>query len=187
MNHVTQVCREHKTILLQCRCPGPHDKLLVDCRLGAEKCRSVDRLEWDDEKGHGVRRPTPHPECCRKCEQEWLNRQTGAAAFMRYFIVCSECGNKRCPKASDHTLSCTGSNEPNQPGSDFQYRSANTLTWREEKPDEVGWWIGVSLSPQGPVAETSYWTEDYIRIERTLPRYDDVRLWTKIELPEVQS
>lgn len=26
--------------------------------------------------------------------------------------VCPECGNKRCPKATLHTLECTGSNEP---------------------------------------------------------------------------
>lgn len=32
-------------------------------------------------------------------------------------ILCPECGNKRCPKASDHRLDCTQSNEPNQPGS----------------------------------------------------------------------
>lgn len=32
-------------------------------------------------------------------------------------IWCPDCGNKRCPKASDHSLACTGSNEPNQPGS----------------------------------------------------------------------
>jgi hypothetical protein len=32
-------------------------------------------------------------------------------------IVCPDCGNKRCPKASDHRLACTASNEPGQPGS----------------------------------------------------------------------
>lgn len=32
-------------------------------------------------------------------------------------IVCPICGCKRCPKASDHNLACTGSNEPGQPGS----------------------------------------------------------------------
>lgn len=32
-------------------------------------------------------------------------------------IVCKTCGNKRCPKASDHDLACTGSNEPGQPSS----------------------------------------------------------------------
>jgi len=34
-------------------------------------------------------------------------------------ILCPECGNKRCPKATSHTLGCTGSNEPGQEGSRF--------------------------------------------------------------------
>lgn len=34
--------------------------------------------------------------------------------------LCScSCGNKRCPRSSDHRLECTGSNEPGQPGSWF--------------------------------------------------------------------
>jgi hypothetical protein len=32
-------------------------------------------------------------------------------------IVCSDCGNKRCPKASNHRHQCTGSNEVGQYGS----------------------------------------------------------------------
>jgi hypothetical protein len=35
-------------------------------------------------------------------------------------IVCPECGNKRCPQASNHTLACTRSNEPGQPGSVYE-------------------------------------------------------------------
>lgn len=34
-----------------------------------------------------------------------------------HMVLCPECGNKRCPRASNHILMCTGSNEPNQPGS----------------------------------------------------------------------
>jgi hypothetical protein len=34
-------------------------------------------------------------------------------------IVCLQCGNKRCPHASDHRLKCTESNEPGQPGSTY--------------------------------------------------------------------
>ena len=30
------------------------------------------------------------------------------------FNVCSICGNKRCPHASDHNYECTNSNEPGQ-------------------------------------------------------------------------
>lgn len=34
-----------------------------------------------------------------------------------WMIVCSSCGNKRCPHATDHKFVCTGSNEPGQEGS----------------------------------------------------------------------
>jgi NADH pyrophosphatase NudC (nudix superfamily) len=34
-------------------------------------------------------------------------------------ILCPECGNKRCPHAADHNLTCTNSNEPGQPGSAY--------------------------------------------------------------------
>lgn len=32
-------------------------------------------------------------------------------------ILCPVCGNKRCPKASDHRHDCTASNAPGQIGS----------------------------------------------------------------------
>ena len=35
-------------------------------------------------------------------------------------ILCPECGNKRCPKASDHELKCTDSNDVGQTGSIYQ-------------------------------------------------------------------
>lgn len=35
------------------------------------------------------------------------------------FVVCPECGNKRCPHANDHNNACTGSNEPGQVGSAY--------------------------------------------------------------------
>lgn len=34
-------------------------------------------------------------------------------------ILCGECGNKRCPHATDHRFTCTGSNEPVQTGSRY--------------------------------------------------------------------
>ena len=34
-------------------------------------------------------------------------------------LLCPTCGNKRCPKATDNALDCTGSNEPGQPGSAY--------------------------------------------------------------------
>ena len=34
-----------------------------------------------------------------------------------YMRLCPLCGNKRCPKATNHNNTCTDSNEPNQQGS----------------------------------------------------------------------
>lgn len=52
--------------------------------------------------------PDADDHCCYRC--------LGSAPRLR-MILCPTCGNKRCPKASDHDLACTGSNEAGQPGS----------------------------------------------------------------------
>ncbi|HFZ2272439.1 hypothetical protein [Klebsiella pneumoniae] len=52
------------------------------------------------------------PDCwCCTCRPVVLND-------MR-FVVCPDCGNKRCPRANDHRNACTGSNEPGQEGSAY--------------------------------------------------------------------
>lgn len=48
--------------------------------------------------------------CCHKCFAKH-------GGFLDRMLLCPTCGNKRCPKATDHELACTDSNEPNQPGS----------------------------------------------------------------------
>ena len=50
---------------------------------------------------------------CRRCFEE-----AGGVMNVRMFL-CPECGNKRCPKATDHRLDCTNSNEPGQEGSAY--------------------------------------------------------------------
>jgi len=49
--------------------------------------------------------------CCRLC----FNKS--GSLLLDRMILCSECGNKRCPKATNHELQCTNSNAPNQAGS----------------------------------------------------------------------
>jgi hypothetical protein len=62
--------------------------------------------------------------CCRKHETEDLSAKRPADKFFdRLFIVFPTCGNKRCPKASDCSLECTGSNLPGQVGSRFEKAS----------------------------------------------------------------
>ena len=54
---------------------------------------------------------------CRKCEDERLEHLPFLRrAFERTFIVCPDCGNKRCPKAQHHDRACTRSNATGQPG-----------------------------------------------------------------------
>ena len=50
--------------------------------------------------------------CCWKCQSgkpmsQWFSKM----------ILCKSCGNKRCPKATDHALECTNSNALGQHGS----------------------------------------------------------------------
>ena len=37
------------------------------------------------------------------------------------FVVCPDCGNKRCPKANDHNNACTDSNAVGQRGSSWEH------------------------------------------------------------------
>jgi NADH pyrophosphatase NudC (nudix superfamily) len=50
------------------------------------------------------------------CTCERCNPMIGA---LRRFTFCPNCGNKRCPKGTDHDLTCTNSNEPGQVGSSW--------------------------------------------------------------------
>lgn len=55
--------------------------------------------------------------CCHKCAE---GKTVGCIPLSATrMILCPVCSNKRCPRASNHDLACTGSNEPGQPGSLF--------------------------------------------------------------------
>lgn len=55
---------------------------------------------------------------CLKCVAD--TRAGQPPAHLRKMIVCPICGNKRCPHATDHRLTCIGSNEPEQKGSAYE-------------------------------------------------------------------
>ena len=63
---------------------------------------------WDAIFGRDVK---PADYDCHQCFKQ------AGGQFLDRMIVCPECGNKRCPHASNHELTCTDSNEPGQPGS----------------------------------------------------------------------
>lgn len=52
---------------------------------------------------------------CLDAPEHGLNNPT-----CNTMILCPACGNKRCPRASDHRFACTGSNEPGQFGSKYR-------------------------------------------------------------------
>lgn len=56
---------------------------------------------------------------CHKCYKGKVWKE-GWPPMLDRMLVCPICGNKRCPKASDHELDCTGSNKPGQPGSVYK-------------------------------------------------------------------
>jgi hypothetical protein len=56
---------------------------------------------------------------CYKCQDTIIVPGTMMPVTMGKFIVCPQCGNKRCPRGTDHTLACTNSNEPGQAGSRY--------------------------------------------------------------------
>jgi hypothetical protein len=61
-------------------------------------------------------------ECHRCIKEKDLRDPSGMLPLsMSKMILCAECGNKRCPKASDHMLACTGSNELGQSGSVYAH------------------------------------------------------------------
>ncbi|HFE4502739.1 TPA: DUF551 domain-containing protein [Klebsiella pneumoniae] len=86
-----------------------------------------------------------NPDCwCRTCRPVVLND-------MR-FVVCPDCGNKRCPRANDHRNACTGSNEPGQEGS---ARPDTPQSPGREPATVPGKWIPVSERP--PEDSGRYW------------------------------
>lgn len=61
---------------------------------------------------------------CHRCIAEYKLGSQGLFGWLPLsstkMILCPKCGCKRCPRASDHDLECTGSNASGQPGSVYQ-------------------------------------------------------------------
>jgi hypothetical protein len=51
------------------------------------------------------------------------------------FVVCPDCGNKRCPKANDHCNDCTNSNEVGQKGSSWEHVKPLAQPEQDHIPD----------------------------------------------------
>lgn len=66
---------------------------------------------------------TPGDKCgCSTCLDDLDKFLEWSEAIQRGMIFCPDCGNKRCPRATDHKNDCTASNEPGQTGSIYGER-----------------------------------------------------------------
>ncbi len=77
--------------------------------------------------------------CCHRCIAE------GVKSPFFGMLTCPDCGNKRCPKATDHRLACTRSNESGQYGSiygqttpDYPRVRATTAPMRRKEAKDSG-------------------------------------------------
>lgn len=59
--------------------------------------------------------------CCYQCAADRGELiGAGPIGFLpQIMFLCADCGNKRCPRSTNHRNDCTGSNEPGQPGSRY--------------------------------------------------------------------
>jgi hypothetical protein len=76
-------------------------------------------------------------------EQCWCRTCRPITQADNRMVLCPDCGNKRCPKATDHRNACTGSNEPGQPGSSYPTVPATAPeqpAWHDA-PTCAGVWI----------------------------------------------
>jgi hypothetical protein len=95
-------------------------KLVAKRALAEHAMREVQQL------GQEIEQEPVAKYCCRLC----FNKS--GSLLLDRMILCFECGNKRCPKATNHELQCTNSNAPNQAGSIY-----NTPPQPEQEP--VAW------------------------------------------------
>ncbi len=82
--------------------------------------------EWEGDPGCGR---------CHKCLADVRVKMTehlSVPVTTTFMVTCPDCGCKRCPKASDHTLACTGSNEPGQPGSIYTVTADKSNLYNKE-------------------------------------------------------
>ncbi len=75
-------------------------------------------------------------------EQCWCRTCRPITQADNRMVLCPDCGNKRCPKATDHRNACTGSNEPGQPGSSYPTVPATAPDWHDA-PTCAGLWMRI--------------------------------------------
>jgi len=104
-------------------------------------CSKCGKPTQQGECFYGCRQEQPAQEPvafdCKNCHAclKGVKGETGYPITMTRMIVCPDCGNKRCPKATDHRHFCTNSNDTNQAGSIYNTHPAPS--WQGLSDDEI--------------------------------------------------
>ena len=72
---------------------------------------------------------------CWSCTSERVSKS--AHPWSMPFVVCADCGNKRCPRATHHDRPCSGSNEPGQDGSRYAAAPTHAATAPTAEADQT--------------------------------------------------
>jgi hypothetical protein len=103
--------RKWKRMALSCVAFSGRVDAAGDCDLGGGTMNDIGGTF------HSPLDPEPDRCLCLACKTDLILTRKGLRSFR---FGCEICGNKRCPHHSNHTLGCTASNEPGQPGSFYE-------------------------------------------------------------------
>ena len=97
------------------------DQLEEARKLGMQQERAMWNLSASTQQIMDTH-PVKEQDGCGNCHACLVGvTEHGLPITFQRMILCPDCGNKRCPKASNHRYQCTESNEPNQRGSIYTH------------------------------------------------------------------
>jgi hypothetical protein len=128
---------------------------------------------------------------CETCTPQDIMRQR--------MILCSICGNKRCPHATNHQNACTGSNELGQPGSSYGPKAEPAAEDYNHVPLKPAFTVQATYEHTGkmsprkfsdePAAEPVAWAcfKNGALQHELVGSELDVDFWVKSDEPEMQG
>jgi len=76
--------------------------------------------KWMDDKGYQLSTLEKQAQFAKK--RCWCHTCRPITIEDSRMVLCPTCGNKRCPRATNHNNACTNSNDPGQEGSIYYIR-----------------------------------------------------------------
>ncbi len=134
--------------------------------------------------GEYVAHPVKEQDGCGNCYACLVNvTENGLPVTSQRMILCPDCGNKRCPKASNHRHQCTNSNEPNQRGSIYTHL-VKELNVPDGLIDPKSYYIGYEDGKKKSQADIEYEADKAYWRNRTLTDEEILSCLNHLEISE---